>query len=167
MNNIKHLIDKIVEIICIILLSAMTLLVTYQVIVRYFFNAPSTFSEVLSKYLFVWLVMLCSAYVFGLREHMNIGFLRDKLPLKAKLIVEIISEVVILVFAWSIMIIGGSSGAMRQMIQLDSALEIPIGLIYMIIPISGALISFYFLYNQIELFSQLAKCSRPNKSKGA
>ena len=58
MNNIKHLIDKIVEIICIILLSAMTLLVTYQVIVRYFFNAPSTFSEVLSKYLFVWLVML-------------------------------------------------------------------------------------------------------------
>ena len=166
MKNLKHFIDRSVEIICIFLLAAMTLLVTYQVIMRYCFNSPSTFSEVLAKYLFVWLVMICSAYVFGLREHMNIGVFRDKLPIKLRLIVEIISEITVLIFAWSVMVVGGSTGAIRQMIQLDSALEIPIGLIYMIIPVSGLLISFYFIYNQIQLFSELANCTKKTKAKG-
>lgn len=166
MATIKKVVDRFVEWFCIFLLAAMTCLVTYQVVVRYFFDAPCTFSEALSKYMFIWLVMICGAYVFGLREHMDIGYLRDKLPLKPRIILNMLNEVIIAVFAICVMIIGGYSGATRQMIQLDAALEIPIGLIYMAIPIGGVLILFYFICNEIKLFSQLTAAGEDNNKGG-
>ncbi len=156
MTAIKKVIDRAVEWVCIFLLGIMTVLVTYQVVTRYFFNAPSAISEVLAKYLFVWLIMICGAYVFGLREHMNIAFLREKLPVKARLVVEMISELLIVLFALTVMIIGGYKGAVKQMIQLDSALQIPVGVIYAVLPISGILIAFYFVYNISRLAKQFA-----------
>lgn len=165
MTSMKKMVDKFAEIFCISLLATMTALVTYQVIVRYVFNAPSTISEALSKYLFIWLVMIGGAYVFGLREHMDIGFLRDKLPGKARIMLHMINEFVIVVFALSVMVMGGYSGAMRQMIQVDAALEIPIGLIYMAIPIGGLLILFYFVHNEMKLFTEL-KLEQGGKRNG-
>ena len=80
MEKMKKLFDRVLEVSCIALMSVMTILVTYQVITRYIFNKPSAVSEVLARYMFVWMVLLCAAYVFGLREHMNIPFVKDKLP---------------------------------------------------------------------------------------
>ena len=74
MEKMKKLFDRVLEVSCIALMSVMTILVTYQVITRYIFNKPSAVSEVLARYMFVWMVLLCAAYVFGLREHMNIPF---------------------------------------------------------------------------------------------
>lgn len=166
MATIRKVVDKFAEWFCIFLLAAMTCLVTYQVVVRYFFDAPCTFSEALSKYLFIWLVMICGAYVFGLREHMDIGYLRDKLSHKPRILLNMINEFIIAVFAIGVMIIGGYSGATRQMIQLDAALEIPIGLIYMAIPIGGVMILFYFICNEIRLFSQLNVSEKDNNKGG-
>ena len=63
-------------------MSVMTILVTYQVITAYIFIKPSAVSEVAGKvYVCVDGAFLCAAYVFGLREHMNIPFVKDKLTL--------------------------------------------------------------------------------------
>ena len=77
MEKIKNCLDKIIELFCIVIMGVMTVLVTWQVITRYVFNNPSIFTEQTSQYLFVWLVMYGSAYVFGKREHMQISFVRD------------------------------------------------------------------------------------------
>jgi TRAP-type C4-dicarboxylate transport system permease small subunit len=87
---------------------------------------------------------------------MNIAFLRDKLPLRTRLTVEIFSEILIVLFALTVMIVGGYKGALKQMIQLDSALQIPVGIIYAVIPVSGILIVFYFIYNVSRLAKQFA-----------
>ncbi len=63
-----ELVDKAMEWLCIVMLAIMTVLVSYQVVTRYFFNNPSAMSENAAQYLFVWLVMFGSAYVFGSRE---------------------------------------------------------------------------------------------------
>ena len=63
MENIKNILNKIIEIFCIAIMGIMTILVTWQVITRYFFNNPSVVTEQTSQYLFVWLVMYGSAYV--------------------------------------------------------------------------------------------------------
>lgn len=160
MTAIRKYVNKAVEWICIVLLGVMTVLVTYQVITRYFFNAPSAISEVLAKYLFVWLVLLCGAYVFGLREHMSINFLRDKFAPRPRLIVEMISELLIGLFAASVMVFGGYSVTVKQMIQLDSALQIPVGIIYSVIPISGVLVLFYFVCNELTLLKQLSETAK-------
>ena len=65
LDTIKKIFDKILEILGTITLGIMSILVVYQVVVRYIFNAPSTFSGVLSQCLFVWMILFGSAYVYG------------------------------------------------------------------------------------------------------
>ena len=98
MKRIKNVLDKIIEIFCIAIMGIMTLLVTWQVITRYVFNKPSVFTEQVSQYLFVWLVMYGSAYVFGKREHMQISFIRDMAPENIKRIIDVIQEIIISIF---------------------------------------------------------------------
>jgi TRAP-type C4-dicarboxylate transport system permease small subunit len=137
----------------------MTLLVTYQVIVRYFFNSPNAYTEVISKYMFVWLIMYGSAYVFGLREHMNIAVVRDKMPTKIRIIIEMISELIIALFTAGVLVYGGFKQMGDQMVQLDAALQIPMGIIYSAVPISSCFILFYFIFNERKLFTELKSTS--------
>lgn len=160
MESIKNAINKLLEWICVVLLGIMTVLVTYQVMVRYLFNSPNAYTEVLSKYMFVWLILYGSAYVFGLREHMNIAVVRDNLPEKVRIVVEMIGEFIVVLFAIGVMIYGGYNQMVDQMVQLDAALQIPMGIIYSAVPISACFIVFYFIYNEIKLFNQLQNSTK-------
>jgi TRAP-type C4-dicarboxylate transport system permease small subunit len=163
MDSIKRVLDNIIEWVCVVLLGIMTILVTYQVVVRYIFNKPNAYTEVLSKYMFVWLIMYGSAYVFGLREHMNIGFVRERLSDKVRIIIEMVSEIVIVLFAVGVMVYGGFGQTMSQMIQKDAALQIPMGIIYSAVPISACFMIFYFIYNEkilLKEFKEITKNAR-------
>ena len=58
-------------------MAVMVILTTYQVVARYIFNSPSTWSEELVGYLFGWSTMLGATIVSGERGHMNIPILVD------------------------------------------------------------------------------------------
>lgn len=152
---LKKSLDKCAALLCMALVGSMTILVTWQVASRYLFNSPSAVSEVLSRYLFIWLVLIGGAYVFGLREHMAITFMRDKLPRALRLTMEIIGELATTTFGVLVLSIGGYITMTRQMNQLDSALQVPMGIIYAAIPISGIMMVFYCLYNIYGLGREL------------
>ena len=88
LGAIKSVIDKIMEVINVIILAIMSVLVVYQVFARFVLNSPSAISEALSQYLFVWMIMFGSAYVFGVREHLTIDLIRDKFPPAVEMVVE-------------------------------------------------------------------------------
>ncbi|BDF66780.1 TRAP transporter small permease [Pseudoflavonifractor phocaeensis] len=144
---VKRGVDKVIEWLCIIILAVMTVLVTYQVVTRYFFSKPSAISETLAQYLFVWMIMYGSAYVFGLREHLDITTIKDKLHGVPLLVVELLINVVLILFAAVVLMYGGQAVTAQQMGTMDAALQIPMGVIYSAIPISGVFILFYAIYN--------------------
>lgn len=155
MRIMRRIIDKTIEFICIFLIGTMTVLVTWQVITRYFFKSPSAVSEQLSKYMFVWLVLLASAYVFGKREHMSIVFLKNKLIGFKRCLIEIISEIIIMIFSSQILLFGGFRNTLLTLTQHDSALPVTIGQIYIIIPICGIIIVFYSVCNILDFIKAL------------
>lgn len=155
----KKIIDWCIERVCISIMALLTILVIYQVVTRYLFDSPSAVSEVLSRYLFIWLVLIGAAYVFGLKEHMSITYVRDKFSPKVGVIVDLIVEWSISYFAYIVMWHGGYKASVRQMWQLDSALEIPIGIIYSALPISAVLILTYSFINQIKLINKYKEIS--------
>jgi len=147
LTQIKKVVDLVIQWCCIIILGIMTVLVTFQVITRYFFNSPSAISENSAQYLFVWMIMFGSAYVFGLQEHLSITVLKDKMAPLTNLIVDILINILLFVFAMAVCTIGGYNGAMNQMGTVDAALRIPMGVIYIAIPICGVVMLFYAVYN--------------------
>ena len=76
---IRKWMDKIIMGACVFIFGFMVILGTYQIVTRYVFNAPSTFSEELLTYSFTWLSLLAGTYVFGKRDHMRMAFIADKL----------------------------------------------------------------------------------------
>ena len=78
MNSIRKILDKILEVACILIFGIMTIFVVYQVVTRYVFQSPSSWSESVVTYGFIWLAMLGGAYVFGKRDHMAMTFVLDK-----------------------------------------------------------------------------------------
>lgn len=147
MKKIKAVLDKITSTVCIIALIAMVLIVTYQVVIRYFFKAPSAVTDALTRYLFVWLITISATYIFGQREHICISYLKDKLSAKLKKTVNIAIEIIIILFALLVMVYGGSVITHMNMLQFDSILKIPTGIIYSVIPVSGLIIIFYSVCN--------------------
>lgn len=153
----KRVVDKVMEWLCIIILGVMTVLVTYQVLTRYFFNKPSAISEALAQYLFVWMIMYGSAYVFGLKEHLDITILKDKLHGASLLAVELLINIVLILFSVMGLMYGGYLVTAQQMNTVDAALQIPMGVIYSAIPISGVFILFYAIYNICLAFDAYQK----------
>ena len=147
METLRNGLDKIIEIFCIIIMAFMTVLVTWQVITRYVFNNPSAVTEQLCQYLFIWLVLFGSAYIFGKREHMQITFIKDKLPDGLKTVCDLLQEVIIFIFTFGVLVVGGYLSVVKQMVQFDAALQIPIGIVYAAIPLSGVFILFYSVIN--------------------
>lgn len=147
MKTLRNAINKLVEGFSVLLIAVMVLLVLWQVIARYVLNSPSAFSEALTRYLFVWLVLVTATYAFGSREHMYISALNDKLRGGVKTAVSILIEVLTILFAACVMTYGGSIITSMQMVSLDSSLHIPMGVVYAIIPVCGVITVFYCLCN--------------------
>ena len=157
METLRKYVDKIIEYICIAFIGIMTLLVTWQVITRYVFKSPSAITEQTSKYMFVWLVLLGTAYVFGKREHMSMVFIQEKFTGRTAVIVNIIIELIVIAFAYGVLVMGGYKNTLLTMSQSDSALPITIGMIYVMLPISGLLTVFYGICNIFKIAKSASK----------
>ncbi|MCJ8342426.1 MAG: TRAP transporter small permease [Cetobacterium sp.] len=147
MDKFREILDKIIISLCVILFMFMTLVGTYQISARYIFKAPSTVSEELISYSFAWMSMLAASYIFGKREHMKMVFLLESLSKKLQVVLGVLSEVVIFLFALGVLLKGGLAITTLTMTQTTPALGISMGYIYSIIPICGVLICIYSLLN--------------------
>lgn len=147
LNKIKFVIDKCTEIISTVIIAIMTILVSYQVFARFILNNPSSVSEALSQYLFVWMIMFGSAYVYGSNEHLTIDLLKDKFSPKMTMIINIITNICLFVFVLLICVIGGWMYTKGQMVQIDPSLLISKAVLYVSVPVTGVITLFYAVYN--------------------
>lgn len=155
MSNIKNMLTKILEIICIVLFVFITCIGTYQIVVRYVFNSPSTISEELLTYSFTWLALLAAALVFGKKEHMRMSFIADKFKGKTAIFMSIVSEILVLLFAALVLVYGGGSITKLTATQITASLGVNMSYIYMILPVCGVIIVVYSILNIIEYLNKL------------
>lgn len=147
MYTIRKYLNKVAEFLSIGSMALLVLLVTWQVVTRYVFNNPSTWTEQTTRYMFVWVVLINAAYVFGKRGHMNISYVWSKLPPTLQTATSIFTETVTLLFVVGVLTVGGFYAVQLAMPQMDSALPIKMGMIYLALPLSGLLSSFYTICN--------------------
>ena len=151
LHKIRKVVDVVLSSACAVIFAAMVVIGTYQIVTRFIFKNPSTVSEELLTYSFTWMALLASALVFGKRDHMRMGFVADKLGKGGQKVLNIFSELLIMLLAGSVMIYGGVTIMELTMTQSTASLGIPMGVVYTIIPLSGCLIVLYSILNIIDL----------------
>ena len=154
MQVLRKGLDKVLEFTCCLLLALMTIFATWQVASRYILNNPSTVTEELVLISFVWMGLLGAAYVFGKQEHMAMTFLFDKFSQKSQDKIKLFYEIVIMIFALLVLVFGGWNMSQLSMEQLSSSLQIPMGYIYLALPLSGIITVIYNILNICEIVNK-------------
>ena len=149
--TMKTWLNKILSCAAAALLAFMSLLAVYQVFMRYIMKNPSTMSEDILSYSFVWISLIATALVFGERDHMNLTFFLDKGTPIVKLMLSLLSESLVMIIAFMVFVVGGKKFMNVGAIQVSPTLGITMDLVYLILPVSGVLIILFSVINMIEL----------------
>lgn len=117
---------------------AIGLMITYEVVARYVFNAPTIWAEEMSRFFQVWAVYLGAAYVLRYRHLIRITLLTDRIGSLGRRIAEafsliVIGAVCVVAIAWGIEIVAESvrlnrtTSTMLDVPQWMTELAIPVG----------------------------------------
>ena len=152
LNKIKSKVDVSLKWILVVIMAAMTINVLSQVFTRFIMQDPSSYTEELARYMLIWIGILGAAYVAGQKMHLAIDLLSTKLNKKNKKYLEIVIQLSIFLFSFFVMVIGGIRLVQITLTlnQISAALQIPLGYIYTVLPISGVLMMFYSLTFIVE-----------------
>ena len=151
MEKFRTALNKALELLAGLSMAVMVILTTYQVIARYIFNSPSTWSEELVGYLFGWSTLFGATIVSGERGHMNIPILIDRFNPPLRKAFHIFGEVIAFVFSATILVFGGWQVSNLAMGQQTSSLGVAVGVFYWVMPLCGVVIALYSILNIIGI----------------
>ncbi len=133
-----NFIRKSAEVIIVFLFVILVVSVFLQVVARYAFNNPPTWTEELARYCQVWIIILTSSICIRKGSHLAVDYLSHKFPPSVNRFLQILIGLLVAVyvaavtvFGWRLMIIGHY--------QVSPAMQINMSYIYVIFPLGGLL----------------------------
>lgn len=143
--NIRKIINKTLEWLLVVLMGTLVIVVLWQVTSRYIMSSPSNFTDELAGYLLIWVGLIGAAYVAGRREHLAIDLLLQRSSPERRFKLEILICVFIILFSVSVMTVGGSLLVFSRfyLSVRSAAMGLPLGYVYLALPISGLLITYF------------------------
>lgn len=141
----KEKINTVVEFILVGLFSIMLISVIWQVFSRFVLGSPSTVTDEVSSYGLIWVGLLGAAYATGQKLHLAIDLFPANWVVKNRKWLDGFVYLSIAIFSMAVLVLGGLRlcWITFNLGQRSAALEIPLGVVYMILPISGILILYY------------------------
>jgi len=143
MNKLLKSFNKGIEYLLMILVSLMVISCVWQVMSRYIFGQGSAQTEELMRYAIIWVSVIGGAYVYGEKGHLAITFFADKLNKAVAKVVAIIIDASISIFSAIVLIYGGYQIVSATMIQISPGMGLPMGYMYMALPIAGFMFILY------------------------
>jgi TRAP-type C4-dicarboxylate transport system permease small subunit len=136
-----------------LLLAATGVMLTYEVIARYFFIRPTIWAAELSQLCLIWGCLLAMAHLLTLRRHITVNAVTGLLPHAAQKVCTAIALVVVIVFSgivafWGYEIFHDSFVRGRT---TGSLLNLPVWIAEASVPLGFALLTLQALVELIGL----------------
>lgn len=153
MSPLKRVIDAILATLCVVLFALLVIVVSWQVFTRQVLVSPSTWTSVAAQYLFVWLALFGSAYVFSDRGHIAVDFVARKAGAGGQKVIGVLTLSIVAVFAILVLIWGGIRATDISWTQQVSGIPVTVGQMYLALPVSGVLIVFYAVFHIVKILA--------------
>jgi len=154
LKKLVQWIDRVMAIVLEGLMAFMVLDVTWQVISRFAVRHPSPYTEEIARFLLIWIGLLGASYAYRQMMHLGVDVLVQKLSGNSRLLADAVVHGFVFLFAAFVMVWGGFRLVLLtlELNQISAALQIKIGYVYLVIPLSGLLISFYAILFLRDIF---------------
>jgi TRAP-type C4-dicarboxylate transport system permease small subunit len=145
---------RLLEAALILAVAVLVLDVLWGVFTRYALSEQAKWSEELARFLLIWISLLGGAVAFGEKSHLGVDYFVSKFDPVARKFVTIVGQLIVLFFAISIFIVGGSQVVRDAMAmeQMTPALNWKMGHVYLVLPIAGV---FMILFTTEQLLETL------------
>lgn len=151
MNKVLKIIDKIISFLLSTLVAILAIGIISTVFLRYIFGISYNSFEEFLTICFAAIIFLGSALAIRENQHIQISFFKDTFSQKKQKIIEIIIMVIIIII--SVFIINFSIKWISMVgSTVSPASGIPMGIYYLIVPISFSLTIFYCLIDIASKF---------------
>ena len=139
------------------ILGLMVVLVFGNVVLRYGFNSGILFSEEVSRFLFIWMGFLGTAAAFADNQHVSLDMVVERLPRPVARVVRVIAMAGCLVI-FAVFLQQGWL-LVAKTVNTSPALDIPMWLVYLCVPI-GSLLGVVY---GVEKILHLLRPSEPGR----
>lgn len=155
MRNVLKKFNKIEEIVLVSSLVLNVVIVFMQVIMRYFFNTSLTWSEELSRYIFIWQVWLGSSIAFVDNQHIRVDLIFSIFKSEnSQKVLHLINNIIWFSFNVFLVYVGVKLlGSMDARNALSSGMRLPLVYVYAALPVSSFILAIRILFDSIDLIS--------------
>lgn len=149
MDKARKILNAIIEWFLVLLMVAVIGVVLLQIIFRFFVSKPLTWSEELSRYLFIWISYIGGYLCSRNGSHMGIDYFVDRIPGIVGKIVKALAKLTLLAYM-GVVCYYGFILSDRVMMQVSPAMHLPMGYVYMAIPLGMLLMLITSIVNIFE-----------------
>ena len=156
---LTKILDKVCKVVlwlCMLCLSIFLAVVVVAVFFRYVLNNSLTWSEQVSRFLFVWMIMLMMPIMFREKRDISFDVITKRLPASVRSGVVLVLDVLIVAFA----IFFGYNGLIYTLehgSKLIPGIRIPQTFLYVSEPISGTLLTLTAIESVIKDLKSFAR----------
>jgi TRAP-type C4-dicarboxylate transport system permease small subunit len=145
MTRLTRAVDRAVGWLLVALMGLAVLNVLWQVFTRFVLADPSGFTDELARYLLIWIGLLGASYAVGRHMHLAIDLLPSKLTGRSRWYLNVLIEASVFVFALAVLVVGGIRLVTLTLTlgQTSAALHVPLGYVYLALPLSGLLMMLF------------------------
>lgn len=137
-DRILRPIRRAVEGTIVTLFAVLTFAVFAQVVARYVFNQPPAWTEELARFCQVWIILLASSICIRKGTHLAVDYLGPSLSAGARRVVAVFIGALIVVYS-AVVVAWGIRLAMIGSAQTSPAMQLNMGLVYLVFPVAGGL----------------------------
>jgi len=146
MNKMDNILSKFEEILNGSLLLAATLLLFVNIVLRYFFHASTTWAEEAIRYSMIWVTFFGGSLCAKNKMHVGIDIFAQMAPPALKKFMLVTAQLTAALFTALLSIY--SFGLVKLIIetsQKSPALNMPMWIVYISMPLGGALMTIRFI----------------------
>lgn len=157
MSKFLEKFSKFEEKLLIISLAFNTILIFSQIIMRSVFNSSLSWSEELSRYIFIWQIWIGTSVAYSYGEHIKVNLIYNIIKSeRGQDILQIIVDLIWVAFNIFLLVSGVKlCQSMQARNALSSGMRIHLSYVYMVLPLSSFVLSVKILntlFNRINDF---------------
>lgn len=142
---VKKYVDKVVDSLQVVLFSIIFVAVMMQITWRYIFNSPITWSEELSRFIFIWISLLGWSQATRSGQNIRITLIEKRLPVALRIAWSILVKLATLAYLGLLVYLGAQMAARTMSRPSISVPWFTAGMVYLALPVGATFCIFYTL----------------------
>lgn len=147
--TVNSALQKLEQLLGCVALAALFFIMIANAALRYLFSSGINWSDELNGFLFIWFGFLAATYAMSTQSHLNITALANLLPPGAQLgLRTVMNGIMVTMF----LLFMPPLGKLLRTLPIANVMRFPLRYVYLILPISFALMIYHILFNILQDF---------------